>query len=87
MCYKSNIHTLAHLDINDFWYLVVLHFGVMNFGQSRSVDRVEILLRIGSNLTCTSLLSILSPILPILFKPFLHNRTKQEHCNEHEKSS
>ena len=35
-------HTLAHLDIKDFWNVAVLHFGVMNFKQSGLVDRVPL---------------------------------------------
>ena len=34
--------TLAHLDISDFWYVAVLHFGVINFRHSGSVDGVAL---------------------------------------------
>ena len=36
--FGRKFHTLAQLDINDFWYVAVLHFGVMNFRQLGSVD-------------------------------------------------
>ena len=47
---------------------------------NNKLDIPEILLR------TISLLNILSPIIPILFEPFIHNRTKQEQSNEHKKA-
>jgi hypothetical protein len=40
--FGRTFHTLAHLDINDLWNVAVLHFGVVNFKQSGSADRVAL---------------------------------------------
>ena len=40
--FGRTFHTLAHLDIKDFWNVAVLQFGVMNFKQSGLADRVAL---------------------------------------------
>ena len=40
--FGRTFYTLAHVDIKDFWNVAVLHFGVMNFKQSRLADLVAL---------------------------------------------